>query len=78
MVLWGKDKSNIPYEFMNRNLYSPMSHLQMTLTLSLRVKVGQRHPHKIWFASNDFTDLESWLERGNVGVSASPKNKRQI
>ena len=55
-----------------------MSHLQMTLTLSLRVKVGQRHPHKIWFASNDFTDLESWLERGNVGVSASPKNKRQI
>ena len=64
MALWGKDKSNIPYEFMNRNLYSPMSHLQMTLTL--------------WFASNDFTDLESWLERGNVGVSASPKNKRQI
>ena len=75
MALWGKDKSNIPYEFMNMNLYSPMSHLQMTLTLSLRVKVGQ---HKIWFASNDFTDLESWLDRGNVGVSASPKNKRQI
>ena len=77
MVLLRKDESNIPYKSMNTNLYSRMSYLQMTLRLSIRVKVVRLHSFRIWFASNDFTDLESWLERGYVGVSVFLKNNRQ-
>ena len=57
-----------------------MSYLLMTLTFPLRVKAGQLHSHKMQFASNDFTDLESCRKRqcGSKRLAQEYQKKSQL
>lgn len=52
----------------------------MTLTFPLRVKAGQLHSHKMQFASNDFTDLESCRKRqcGSKRIAQEYQKKSQL